>query len=85
MLRLFDEHVSSQILDLEAAQGGDGRQKAFVTYLGRYDWQLDLQVDVGDGHHPSAARTLDLLRKTDTMLERWADGNGLKSGENLLW
>ena len=83
MLRLFDEHVSSQIVDLVAAQGGDGRRKVFVTYLRRYDGQLDLQVDIGDGH-PSAARTLELLREMDTMLERWADDNGLKSGENLL-
>ncbi|KAL8927843.1 MAG: hypothetical protein Q9172_001216 [Xanthocarpia lactea] len=80
MLRLFDDHVSSQIVDLEAARGGDGRRKAFVTYLRRYDWQLDLQVDVEDGH-PSAGRTLDLLRETDNMLQSWADEKGMEGGE----
>ncbi|KAL8857270.1 MAG: hypothetical protein Q9178_006196 [Gyalolechia marmorata] len=80
MLRLFDDHVSSQIVDLEAAQGGDGRRKAFVRYLRRYDWQLDLQVDIRGDSYASGARTSELLRETDTMLERWADRKGIKGG-----
>ncbi|KAL8756045.1 MAG: hypothetical protein Q9199_003219 [Rusavskia elegans] len=72
LLRSFDDHISSQVADLEAAFGAEGTRKALAAYLRRYDQEIDLRVQVQDGGHPSEALTLELLGRTDEMLERWA-------------
>ncbi|KAI4247648.1 MAG: hypothetical protein L6R42_009559, partial [Xanthoria sp. 1 TBL-2021] len=87
LLRSFDDHISSQVADLEAAFGAEGTRKALAAYLRRYDQEIDLRVQVQDGGHPSEAITLKLLRRTDEMLERWAVEDASRCavvGGNLL-
>ncbi|KAI4246500.1 MAG: hypothetical protein L6R40_001863 [Gallowayella cf. fulva] len=70
LLRSLDDHMKSQMSDLVVALRGEGRRKALVTYLARYD-HVDLRVELGG--YASEARTGELLQKTDGMLERWAN------------
>ncbi|KAL9037484.1 MAG: hypothetical protein Q9180_003689, partial [Flavoplaca navasiana] len=72
MLRSIDDHVGDQVADLEVARSREGVRRALVRYLRRYDPHIDLRVQPEDGGHSSEALTLDLLRKIDEMLERWA-------------
>ncbi|KAL8773182.1 MAG: hypothetical protein Q9209_001858 [Squamulea sp. 1 TL-2023] len=71
LLRSIGDHIGRQNADLEGVLGREGRRKAFVTYLRQYDPQIDLQVET-ERSHPSEALTLDLLRRADDMLGRWA-------------
>ncbi|KAL8854293.1 MAG: hypothetical protein Q9221_001007 [Calogaya cf. arnoldii] len=82
LLQSFDDHISSQIADLETAYGREGTRKGFIGYLRRYDPQIDLPVQIENGGHPSQARTVELLQKTDDMLERWEHEKTL--GETAL-
>ncbi|KAI4258221.1 MAG: hypothetical protein L6R42_005222, partial [Xanthoria sp. 1 TBL-2021] len=87
LLRSFDDHLSSQVADLEAAFGAEGTRKALAAYLRRYDQEIDLRVQIEDGGHPSEVLTLDLVKKTDEMLERWAVEDISRCtpfGDNLL-
>ncbi|KAI4272758.1 MAG: hypothetical protein LQ337_005088 [Flavoplaca oasis] len=72
MLRSIDGHVGDQVADVEVAHSREGVRQALVRYLRRYDPHIDLRVQPEDGGHSSEALTLDLLRKIDEMLERWA-------------
>lgn len=70
LLEAFDAHIEAQIRDLGNAQGAEGRLKALVEYLRRYDGRVDLQAPEKMSKL-SAALTSDLLRTVDTMLEDW--------------
>ncbi|KAL8808295.1 MAG: hypothetical protein Q9182_000115 [Xanthomendoza sp. 2 TL-2023] len=71
LLRSFDGHLKGQNSELSAALGGEGIRKALVKYLRRYDQQINLPIQEEDSY-PSETLTLDLVRKADDMLQRWA-------------
>ncbi|KAL8819524.1 MAG: hypothetical protein Q9223_002065 [Gallowayella weberi] len=78
LLRSFDGHLKGQISELSAALGGEGIRKALVKYLRRYDQQINLPIQE-EGSYPSEALTLDLVRKADDMLQRWAAEDASRS------
>ena len=83
LLGSLDEHVGSQVADLEAAFGKEGTGKALVAYLARYDPDIDLGVKVVDGGYPSEALTVMLLGRADEMLERWAVEDVLRGKDDV--
>ncbi|KAL9005299.1 MAG: hypothetical protein Q9188_001925 [Gyalolechia gomerana] len=87
LIRAIENHIPAQIADLEKVQGVDGRLKALVTYLRRYDGREDLQApkDDDDGRtRVSASLTFEMLKKVDSTLERWRkEDETCKQGEKV--
>ncbi|KAL8729453.1 MAG: hypothetical protein Q9166_004701 [cf. Caloplaca sp. 2 TL-2023] len=79
LLQSFDDHLDAQVADVEVARSGESRHKALITYLNRYDQQAGFRIQAEGGSFPSQAVTFDLLRKTDDMLDRWADEDASRS------
>ncbi|KAL8764379.1 MAG: hypothetical protein Q9184_000084 [Pyrenodesmia sp. 2 TL-2023] len=69
LLRLFEVHVDAQMGDLHSAQYLEGRLKALVAYLKKYDGRDDLPTP--QENRVSSAVTMELLMKVDAMLSRW--------------
>ncbi|KAL8962366.1 MAG: hypothetical protein Q9193_001208 [Seirophora villosa] len=69
ILRAFDAHIETQMLDLQAVQGAEGRLKALVEYLRRYDSRTDLQ-EPEELNSVSKAMTVELLEQVSAMMER---------------
>ncbi|KAL9011576.1 MAG: hypothetical protein Q9173_003592, partial [Seirophora scorigena] len=69
ILCAFDAHIENQMLDLQTVLGAEGRLKALVEYLRRYDSRTDLQ-EPEDLNRVSKAVTVELLEQVGAMLER---------------
>ncbi|KAL8710188.1 MAG: hypothetical protein Q9225_007335 [Loekoesia sp. 1 TL-2023] len=81
LLQTIENHIPAQIQDIKTAMGVEGRLKALVAYLMKYDGRDDLQA-VGEGDRFSAALTMELLSMVDAMVERW--GNEDASMEKMV-
>ncbi|KAL8922921.1 MAG: hypothetical protein Q9208_004883 [Pyrenodesmia sp. 3 TL-2023] len=73
LLQTFEVHVETQMRDLHSAQYLEGRLKALVAYLKKYDGRDDLPTP--QENRVSSAVTMDLLKKVDAMSVRWAGEN----------
>ncbi|KAL9577349.1 MAG: hypothetical protein Q9212_006418 [Teloschistes hypoglaucus] len=62
-------HLSKQMSETEAAQGGEGRRRALFSYLKRYEDGLDLQLP--ERVPASADTTWIILAKAKAMIEGW--------------
>ncbi|KAI4093203.1 MAG: hypothetical protein LQ344_003030 [Seirophora lacunosa] len=69
ILCAFDAHIEIQMIDLQTVQGAEGRLKALVEYLRRYDSRTELQ-EPEDLNRVSKAVTVDLLEQVDAIKER---------------
>lgn len=75
VLQLIEIHVPAQIADLEKVQGVEGRLKALVAYLRKYDGREDLQAPDENVRWTklSAALTFEIVERVDSKLERWLE------------
>ncbi|KAL8690949.1 MAG: hypothetical protein Q9218_003725 [Villophora microphyllina] len=69
LLQEISQHLIQQIADIEEVEGGEGRRRALISYLRRYEQQGETQLP--EKTPASAVGTWELVALARTMVRRW--------------